>query len=77
MGDHVLQHLVAAPEAVLGVDARVVGASCLEQADEHSALLDFEVTWRSFEIGVGRRLDTEGQPYLGSNAGNNGAPYLL
>ena len=58
--NHVLQYLVAAPQAVLGVDARVIGAGGLEQAHEHSALLELEVTRCGLEIGIGGSLDAVG-----------------
>ena len=57
---HVLEHLVAAPQAVLGVDAGVIGAGGLQQAHEHGTLLEFKLLRRGLEVGVGRRLDAEG-----------------
>ena len=61
--DHVLEHHVAARQAVLGVNARVVGAGGLEQSHEHGALLKLELPRRCPEVGVGSRLDAD-DPFL-------------
>ena len=58
--DHILQHLVATAQAVLGIDTRIVGACGLEQSHQHGTLLDFQVLGGGPEVGVGRRLDAVG-----------------
>ena len=58
--NHVFEYLVAAPQAVLGVDARVIGTGSLEQTHEHGALFEFEVARRGFEVGIGSCLDAVG-----------------
>ena len=57
VGEHAVEHEVAAPEARGVVAQRVEAARCLDETGEHGGLVDGQVPDVFVEIRLGRRLD--------------------
>ena len=57
---HIVEHRVAALETVVGVDAGIIICGGLEHTHKDGSLVGGEILGGGAEVGLARRLDTEG-----------------
>ena len=74
---HILEHHIAAAQAVLGIELGIVGACSLEESHKHSRLLGVEVAWLHIEVGLCGSLDAIGVAAEIHGVGIHGENLLL